>query len=174
MERSQYFLDVQLKERERIHHLFNNYNFNQYLLAVTDPNSNADFDFYYLSARTRNVFGEFKRRAIHSTLYSTSFIEMEKFEKLWSLHKAGNYTLFCVEYDDYYFAWDLCYQYFLREYTEPYLFYCELDATADMYDYSKGSKQKLIKNLEFYDAKFIITKDFRRITYQEFLTNISV
>lgn len=168
--REEYFIRVQQEERMLIKNLFNQYNFNHSLLITTDPTTNAGFDLYFISADTRNVIGEFKRRNILSTKYYNTFIERIKFETLYKAYKAGNYILFIIEYDDYYFAFDLQYQFFIFENMPKELFFSILNATSDMYNYSKSSKEKYIRALELYEATFIIDKNnFNRTTYKQYL-----
>jgi len=168
--RQDYFDRIQNEERHLINNLFNHYNFNHSLFLTTNPNENSAFDLYFISANTKNVFGEYKRRNILSTKYFNTFIERIKFETLYKAHKANNYTLFILEYDDYYFIFDLQYQFFLYENMTGELFYTVIGATADMYNYSKASKEKEIRSLELYEAVFIINKtNFKRITYKEYL-----
>lgn len=168
--REEYFIRVQQDERILIKNLFNKYNFKHSLLVTTDPNTKAGFDLFFISADTKNVIGEFKRRNILSIKYNNTFIELIKFETLYKAYKAGNYTLFIIEYDDYYFLFDLHYQFFLYENMPEELFFSILNATSDMYDYSKSNKEKYIRILEMYEATYIIDKNnFNRITYNEYL-----
>ncbi|SKC53591.1 hypothetical protein [Ohtaekwangia koreensis] len=168
--REEYFLRIQQEERMLIKNLFNQYNFNHSLLVTTDPATNAAFDLYFISADTKNVIGEFKRRNILSSRYNNTFLERIKFETLYKAYKAGNYTLFVIEYDDYYFIFDLQYQFFLYDNMPEGLFFSILNATADMYNYSKSNKEKEIRSLELYEAVFIIDKNnFNRVTYKDYL-----
>ena len=113
---------------------------------------------------------EFKRRNI-TTHYPDSFIERTKFLALYQKFLQGCYTLFIVEYDDYYFCWDLQYEFMLYR---PYIncdniFFSILNATKNNYDYQKGATEKDKRDLKYYDATIILNKDFQPVLYNEFI-----
>lgn len=170
-EREKYFIEVQLKERECLASLYTNYfakrgcsNF--YMTPLTGF---SRYDGTLKSGAT-DVVIEYKRRNILTTKYSDTFIEKGKFKELYRKHKEGNYTLFIVEYDDYYMLFDLSYHFLLYdcEYNDNTFFY-EIKATADMYSYANGQKEKDIRCLNYFDATIIVSKDFEEYNYSSYL-----
>jgi hypothetical protein len=172
MSREEYFIEVQLKERECIRYLFQNY-FNVQKgcknLYTTPLTGYSRYDASFDSGITE-VIVEYKRRNIPTTKYSDTFIEKGKFKELYRHHKEGKYTLFILEYDDYYMMFDLAYHFKLYdcEYNDHTFFY-EIKATADMYTYENGEKEKDIRCLNYHEATYILNKELDCLSYSDFL-----
>lgn len=171
-EREKYFIEVQTKEREYIKALFENYFAKRGCsnLVTTPLTGYSSTDASLTSGKT-NVTIEYKRRSITTNKYNDTFIERTKFIALYEAHKRGDYTLFIIEYDDYYLLFDLSYEYMLyRPYIDcDYVFFRPVLATANNFNYQKGGREKYIRDLKFYDATYILDKCFIDIGYKKFL-----
>lgn len=172
-DREKYFLEVQIKERECLNNLYDNYFVSKGCtnLYTTPLTGYSRYDGTLKSGAT-DVVIEYKRRNILTTKYSDTFIEKGKFKELYRKHKEGNYTLFILEYDDFYLMFDLSYHFRLYsfEYNDCTFFY-EIKATSDMYDYENGQKEKDIRCLNYYDATYILNKGLKVYSYREFLNS---
>jgi hypothetical protein len=172
-EREKYFIEVQLKERECLMNLYSNYFIkrgcsNLYMTSLTGF---SRYDATLKSGAT-DVVIEYKRRNISTTKYSDTFIEKGKFKELYQHRKDGKYTLFIVEYDDYHMLFDLSYHFLLYdcEYNDHHFFY-PINATADMYTYANGQKEKDIRCLNYFDATYILNKEYMPCSYRHFLVS---
>ena len=171
-EKEKYFIDVQLKERELIQSLFNNYfkKRNCTDLKTTPLTGFSHYDGTFKSGNTNVVF-EFKRRNISSSKFGDTFIEAYKFIELYEHHKKGNYTLFIIEYDDFYLLFDLQYEFFQYRLFEqqPNGFFCLLNASKNQFD-SERKQDKQVRYLPFHQATYILNKGFAAVDYKTYLS----
>ena len=173
-QKEEYFLNVQKVERELIQQLFTNYFAKRGCkdLSTTPLTGFSKYDGEFTSGMSKVMF-EFKRRNILSTKYSDSFIESYKFFELFKKHKADNYTLFIIEYDDHYFLFDLQYEFMMyKAFDNPvhrYSFFNQLKASTNQFNSNKKS-DKYIRYLPFHQARVILDKDFNQIDYKTYLS----
>jgi hypothetical protein len=166
-----HFDSTQKIERENFKILFINYfkPHNCSDLIVTSTDDFNCFDALFLSAITKTVLVEYKRRAINALDRTDCFIEFQKYKRLFDWYRSGHSVLYAIEYDDYYVIWNLSTLFSGVTYsTLDRLFYPE-NMTADCASYSKGKKEKLVRGLKFYDAEYFLTKEFKRVSYQHVL-----
>lgn len=172
LSREQYFYNAELKERERLNYLFDNYFKGRGCkdLECTAIGTYMGYDAFFTSGNT--VFCEAKIRDITSLKWGDGFIEKKKFLTLYEKYKAGYYTLFFVEYKDYFFIWDLHYEFQQFENfdnpTNRHRFFTEMQATSNMYDYSPGEVTKTVRYLPYHQATYIIGKDFEPCSYKDY------
>lgn len=132
-ERDQFFIDKGVIERERIRTLFKNFNFEHSRLITTDPASNDQIDFMFISGGTKMVFGEMKIRNILSNKYSDGLIEAIKFKCLYDYHKADCKVFYVVEYLDFYMVWTLEAPFLHYSCYRSDNYFSVMNASADMY-----------------------------------------
>lgn len=129
-------------------------------LQHTAINTFNAFDAFAISADTKLLIVEYKRRNIPLNQYTDSIIELEKFTKLKKYWATGNMPCYLVEYDDYVCLWDLSQFYnYNKEFNlnDDHLF-CELSCTSSHVNYSHGEKNKQVRYLQFHECCKIIEK----------------
>jgi hypothetical protein len=169
--RESYFMESELKERERLNTLFENYFKHRGCtdLETTPVGSYRRYDALMTSGKT--VFMEMKARlGITSLKYSDNFIEKGKFLELYSKWKEGYATLFITEYKcGWVFMWDLTNQF--RMYDSGYSadgFFVETEMTADNFYYSQGSTDKLVRYLPYHEATYIVNSEYEPCSYKQY------
>jgi hypothetical protein len=159
-----HFEMTQLRERENIQILFDNYfQYNSCeLLQLTSINGYSTFDALMISAMTKTVLMEYKRRNISMWALSDCVIEYPKYEKLYRFHRAGNHVYYIIEYDEIVCFWNLSTVYnhddSLNLSTDYYFYEKACTATSAPEAYRQQEKIKLVRGLQFFNCEFFLKK----------------
>jgi hypothetical protein len=172
MEKSNHFQQSELKERQELQNLFNNFfnkkNCNQ--LALTQSNSFAPFDAIFLSGNNRTVIIEHKSRSISSKQYQTAFIELHKLKSLSAYFNSGVSVFYAMRYSDgitVVWSLDRLYQ-FHKDYSYPIDHNVErIPASATSADPSRKVIKEIL-HLKLTKADYFITSDYKQLSREEF------
>lgn len=176
----EHFIHTQLKERERIQELFQNYfshhNCHGFELTPISGYTKYDFEFYSGVTEYKHVLGEAKIRTFEAGKYTDTIIEKPKFFTLFGYWLFSGCTpLYLVDFEDATVIFDLT-KTFEQE-KDTLLVYPTFQFTpkalpATSADPSK-KRIKLIRYLPLKDASIIIDKKTdTRIPINEFYENI--
>lgn len=160
------------KERDLFQQIYNNYlrHHRCHGLLTSPVGSKESYDIVFFSAATKTLYKtiicEYKRRRISIWKYPTSWLEKTKFQNLLPHHNGNAVVYYAVQYDDYTAFFNLS-TILQNEQGIDDSRYVWRRATKNCASYSRGEGWKLFRELEFIEAEFFLTHDYRKLSYAE-------